>query len=142
MKKVAVFGVLGLLALLAPAQASPHSPAPGKAHSCAPHTAGFNASGTLLSATLTPAGKGRYDGTLEITVTKANHHAPTGDQTFNLAAARVKFHHGVDPATPAPGSRVQLHGKITALPKHCPSEGFAPTITVKKVDIRVKHKKD
>jgi hypothetical protein len=32
---------------------------------------------------------------------------------------------------------VKLHGKITKLSKHCPTEGFTPTITVKKVDIRL-----
>jgi hypothetical protein len=31
---------------------------------------------------------------------------------------------------------VKLHGKITQLPKKCPSGGFTPTITIKKVDIR------
>jgi hypothetical protein len=31
---------------------------------------------------------------------------------------------------------VKLHGKITKLAKHCPTEGFTPTITVKKVDLR------
>jgi hypothetical protein len=37
---------------------------------------------------------------------------------------------------PAVGSRVGLHGKITALPKHCSTVGFTPTITIKRVDIR------
>jgi hypothetical protein len=77
-----------------------------------------------------------------VNVTRANHHAATGDQTFTLAGARVKFHHGVDPTAPAPGSRVKLHGKVTKLSKHCPTEGFTPTITVKKVDIaQPKHRK-
>jgi hypothetical protein len=30
---------------------------------------------------------------------------------------------------------VKLHGKITKLAKHCPTEGFTLTITLKKVDI-------
>jgi hypothetical protein len=134
MRKIVILSALGLLALAVPAQATHYSPAP-PTHSCLPHSAGYNASGTLVSASLTPAGKGRYNGTLEVNVTKANHHAPTGDQTFTLVAAKVKFHHGVDPTAPAPGSRVKLHGKITKLSKHCPQEGFTPTITVKKVDI-------
>lgn len=157
MRKIVILGVLGLLALAVPAQATeyvpspsppthkpkPHKPKPPKGphkskgpHKCAPHSVGYNATGTLVSAALTPAAaKGRYDGTIEVTVSKANHHAPTGAQTFTLASARVKFHHGVDSAAPAPGSRVKLHGKITKLSRHCPQEGFTPVITVKKVDI-------
>jgi hypothetical protein len=156
MRKIAILSVLGLLALAIPAQATdytpapspphgpkPHKPKPHKPkphtpkapHKCLPHSVGYNASGTLVSAALTPAGKGRYSGTVEVTVTKANHHAPTGAQTLTLASARVKFHHGVDSTAPASGSRVKLHGKITQLSKHCPQEGFTPAITVKKIDI-------
>ncbi len=142
MKKIAVLGVLGLLAVAAPAQAVHYSPAPHTPHKCTPHKAGYNASGTLVSAGLTADGKGRYSGTLEVNVSKANHHAPTGDETFTLVNAKVKFHHGVDPTAPAPGDRVKLHGKITGLSKHCPSDGFSPTITVNKVDIaQPKHQK-
>lgn len=156
MRKIVILSVLGLLALAVPAQATteyapapsppphkpkpPHTPkgphGPKAPHKCQPHSVGYNASGTLVSAALTPAGKGRFDGTVEVTLAKANHHAPTGAQTFTLASARVKFHHGVDPTAPAPGSRVKLHGKITQLSKHCSQEGFTPVITVKKVDIR------
>jgi hypothetical protein len=154
MKKVVIFGVLGLLAFAVPAMATeyvpappPHKPKPPHGpkaphgpkgpHKCQPHSVGYNATGTLISASLTPAaGKGRYDGTIEVTVSKANHHAPTGAETFTLVSARVKFHHGVDSTTPAPGSRVKLHGKITQLSRHCSQEGFTPTITLKKVDLR------
>jgi len=137
MKRIAVFATFGLLALVVPAQAAHYSPvAPSHSHSCLPHQVGYNASGPLVSAALTADGNGRYSGTIEVNVTRANHHALTGDQTFTLVGARVKFHHGVDPSAPAPGSRVKLHGKITKLSKHCPSNGFTPTITVKKVDIR------
>ncbi len=137
MKRITVLGALGALVLAVSAQATPvYSPAPpAGSHRCLPHTSGYNASGVLVSASLTAEGHGRYSGTLEVNLGKANHRAPTGDQTFTLASAKVKFHHGVDPTAPAPGSRVKLHGKITALPKHCPSEGFTPTITVKKIDI-------
>ncbi|HKB51019.1 MAG TPA: hypothetical protein VKC63_06275 [Solirubrobacterales bacterium] len=136
MKKIAVLAALGLLALVASAQAAPHySPAPPpRSHRCLPHSVGYNASGALVSSSLTAEEHHRYSGTLEVNLTKANHRAPTGDQTFALAAAKIKFHHGVDPASPA-GSRVKLHGKITVLSKHCSTEGFTPTITVKKVDI-------
>ncbi len=137
MKRIAVLSTLGLLAFVVSAQAAPHytpAPPPGS-HRCLPHSVGYNASGPLVNASLTAEEHGRYSGTLEVNVAKANHHASTGDQTFTLTAAKVKFHHGVDPTAPAPGSRVKLHGKITALSKHCPSNGFTPTITVKKVDI-------
>jgi hypothetical protein len=144
MKKITVLATLGLLALVVSAQAAPKytpappskpKPAPAKPHRCLPHNAGYNASGVLVSASLSAEEHHRYSGTLEVKLAKANHHASTGDQTFTLAAAKVIFHHGVDSTSPAPGSRVKLHGKITALAKHCPTEGFTPTITVKKVDI-------
>lgn len=137
MKRIAVLGTLGLLALVGSAQAGTHySPAPPHgSHHCLPHSVGYNASGTLVNASLTAEEHGRYSGTLEVNVSRANHQAPTGNQTFTLVAAKVKFHHGVNPTTPAPGSRVKLHGKITKLSKHCPSDGFTPTITVKKVDV-------
>ncbi|HMJ74248.1 MAG TPA: hypothetical protein VK471_12910 [Solirubrobacterales bacterium] len=137
MKKITVLATLGLLALVVSAQAAPtYTPAPPPdSHHCLPHSVGYNSSSTLVSASLTAEGHHRYSGTLEVKLAKANHGAPTGAQTFTLAAAKVKFHHGVDPVSPAAGSRVKLHGKITKLAKHCPTEGFTPTITVKKVDI-------
>jgi hypothetical protein len=144
MKKITALATLGLLALAVSAQAAPkYTPAPPPgSHRCLPHDAGYNASGVLVSASLTAEGHHRYSGTLEVKLTKASHRAPTGDQTFTLAAAKVFFHHGVASASPAAGSRVKLHGKITQLAKHCPTEGFTPTITVKKVDIsRARHHK-
>jgi hypothetical protein len=135
MKKVTALAALGLLALVVSAQAAPHYTPPG-AHRCLPHSVGYNASGALVSASLTSEEHHRYSGTLEVKLAKVNHRAPTGNQTFTLTAAKVIFHHGVDPASPAAGSRVKLHGKITKLAKHCSDEGFTPTITVKKVDIR------
>jgi hypothetical protein len=112
----------------------PHQP-PGSRR-CLPHRVGYNAVGSLVSTALTAEEGGRYSGMLEVDIHRANHHASTGDQTFTLAGGRVKFHHGVDPTTPAPGSRVKLHGKISKRSKHGPAEGFTPTITVIKVDIR------
>lgn len=155
MKKIAILGVLGALAFAVPAQATteytpapsppPHKPKPHHdpkgphgpkgPHKCQPHSVGYNASGTLVSAALTPADRGRFDGTIEVDLSKANHRAPTGAQTFTLVSARVRFHHGVAPASPATGSRVRLHGRITQLSKHCSQEGFTPTVTIKKVDI-------
>ena len=88
-------------------------------------------------ASLSPAaGHHRYSGTIEVIVTRANHRAAKGDQTFTLTDARVVFHHGVNTTAPAAGSRVGLHGKITELPKGCSTTGFSPTITVRNVDIR------
>lgn len=137
MKKISVIATLALLTLVVSAEAAPkYTPAPSpKPHRCLPHNVGYNASGTLVGESLTAEEHHRYSGTLEVNLARANHKAPTGDQTFTLTAAKIKFHHGVDPASPAAGSRVKLHGKITALAKHCPTEGFTPTITVKKVDI-------
>jgi len=132
---LAVVGVVVAIGAIAPAQARKPKPARPHPAKCGPHNSGYNASGVLIHAALTPSAKGRYTGTLEVNVTKANHHGATGDQTFTLTNARVKFHHGVDPAAPAAGSRVKLHGKITQLPKKCPTAGFTPTVTVKKVDI-------
>jgi hypothetical protein len=128
-----------------PPKAQPHKPPkPTKPTpaTCIARNEGYNASGTLMSAALTAQGHGRYSGTLVVAVTKANHHAPTGNETFTLSDARVKFHHGINPASPAPGSRVKLSGKITELPnKRCSTAGFTPTITVEKADIRAaKHK--
>jgi hypothetical protein len=141
MKKITVLAALGLLALAVSAQAAPKytpappPPPPPSSHHCQPHNVGYNASGVLVSASLTAEEHHRYSGTLEVKLAKVNHHAASGDQTFTLTAARVIFHHGVDPISPAPGSRVKLHGKITKLAKRCPTEGFTPTITIKKVDI-------
>ncbi|HEX3562261.1 MAG TPA: hypothetical protein VHU24_05435 [Solirubrobacterales bacterium] len=135
MRRIVVFSALGLLALAVPAQAAHYTPAPPPPKACQPHAVGFRAIGTLVGESLTPVGKGRYSGTIEVNVGKANHGAPTGDETFTLESARVKFHHGVDATAPAAGSRVTLHGKMTKLAKHCSTEGFTPTTTIRKVDL-------
>lgn len=139
MKKITVLAALGVLTLVVSAQAAPHytpAPPPPDSHHCLPHSVGYNASGALVSASLTAEEHHRYSGMLVVRLARANHRAPTGEQTFTLTAAKVVFHHGVDSASLATGSRVTLHGKITKLAKHCPTEGFTPTITVRKVDIR------
>ena len=149
MKKLAALAALALIAAVGTAQADkpkpfkPSNPSKlSKPAACTPSTEGFKASGKLIVATLTAEGHGRYSGTIEINVTKVNHRAPKGDQTYTLSHARVKFHHGVSATEPAAGSRVKLSGKITELPnKHCTSGGFTPTITVKKVDISGAKKK-
>ena len=153
MKRFAAITVLATVALVAPAQADrpdnagppdkpdrpakPAKPAKAKSGRCTPRTVGFQANGTLMSATLTPAAAaGRFDGTMTIDVKRANHRAPTGEQTYTLTGARVNFRRGVDAAAPAAGSRVRFSGKITRLAKRCPTDDFTPTVTVRKVDIR------
>ena len=137
MKKLPVLAVLAAFAasgVVGLAQADPPKPPkPPKPHNCNVRNEGFEASGKLVTSTLTPSGKGRYSGSIEVNVAKANHHAATGDQTYTLTNARVKFHpHG---ATAVAGSRVKLSGKITELPKGCPTGTFTSTITITKVDI-------
>lgn len=146
-----VFAVVGLVGVAqaekpphpqhpAQAQNGAHKPSgqPGKPNpkSCVTHNEGFNAVGTLVSAALTPAaGHHRYSGTIVVKLTRVNHHAAKGQQSFTLADARVFFHHGVDATAPAVGSRVGVHGKITELSKPCSTSSFSPSVTVLHVDI-------
>jgi hypothetical protein len=144
MNKLAALAALAALVVVGSAQAKkPESPkAPKAPATCVPNTVGFRASGVLSTASLEAEGKGRYHGLLKVNVTKANHHAPTGEQTYTLTNARVKFHHGVNAMAPAAGSLVKLSGNITELPnKHCSTAGFTPTVTITKVDIKRAKKK-
>jgi len=146
MKRFAAIAALVAFGLVAPAQAdkpdqAPKADKPAKSANaakgkCAPRSVGFNASGSLVTAALTAGEDGRYSGTISVTVTRANHGAPKGEQTYTLTDARVKFRDGVDAAAPAVGSRVKISGKITKLAKKCPTEGFEPTVTVKRVDFK------
>ena len=149
MRKFLLLTVIGALGVTGAAQAAkpphpahPAHPAParrqGQRQGVLRAKRGDNAAGTLVSSALTPGtGHDRYNGTIVVDVTRANHRAPTGAQTFTLTDARVVFHHGVDPTAPAAGSRVGLHGTITELPKRCSMTGFTPTITVRHADLRV-----
>jgi hypothetical protein len=147
MNKLAALAALAALVVVGSAQAkkpaSPHTPkAPKAPATCVPNTVGFRASGVLIMASLEAEGKGRYHGLLKVNVAKANHRAPTGEETYTLTNARVKFHHGVSATAPAPGSLVKLSGSITELPnKHCSTAGFTPTVTITKVDIKRAKKK-
>ena len=151
MRRIAMLAALCGFAFVVPAQADkpPHPLKPSEKtdkpdkpkhqpnpHKCVAHSEGYNATGSLVKATLTKLADGRYSGTIEVNVTRANHKAATGDQTFTLTDARVRFHKGVDATSPAAGSRVGLHGKITQLPHGCSTNGFTPAITVRNVDIR------
>lgn len=98
---------------------------------CKVVTKGYRASGTLVSATLTPgAKKDHYDGTLTVDVTRANHKATEGTQSFTLTDARVRFGKGVSSTSTAVGDRVTVHGKMTTMRKGCSSSTFTSTITV------------
>jgi ribosomal protein L31 len=155
MKRLALLLAVTAFAIVIPAQAKkPAHPSPpahpahpshgssgntgmGKGHSCTARNEGYNASGTLTSATLTAATKkGHYDGTITVDVTRANHKATTGTQTFTLTNARVRFGKGVSSTAPAAGSRVRVHGKITVLPHGCSSTGFTATTTIGNLEIK------
>ena len=149
MKKLPIYAGLAAIALAVPAQAHEHagkgpkSKQP-KAAKCQPRAVGYNARGTLVSSSLTQTagaatptpGDDRYSGDVTVNVAKANHKAPTGEQTFTLTDAKVKFadadHDGVADE-PKAGDRVKLHGKITRLNRKCDQTGFTPQITVRHV---------
>lgn len=134
---VALLAASALVVIVVPAWAAkpthpahpthPSHPSHGKGHghgkgkgtgSCKMLSVGYRASGTLTSATLTPGtGKDRFDGTVAADVTRANHGALKGSQTFTLADTRVRFGKGVSPTAPAAGDRVTVHGKL-AVPQH------------------------
>jgi hypothetical protein len=152
MRKTPIFAGLAALALAVPAQAHEHPGKPprskvAKPGRCEPRGVGYNARGTLLSSSLTQSAGAatperrddRYTGSLKVNVTKANHRAPTGEQTFTLDNARVKFadadHNGVADE-PKAGDRVKLHGKITRLKRKCDQTGFTPEITVRRVQFK------
>ena len=159
MRKIPIFAGLAALALAVPAQAHEH---PGKGHkqhraakqhkaakerTCAPHAVGYNARGTFVSSTLTQTAGAttperrddRYSGSVTVNVTKANHKAPTGPQTFTLENGKVKFadadHNGVADE-PKEGDRVKLHGKVTKLKRKCDQTGFTPEVTVRQVQFK------
>ena len=151
MRRIAMLAALCGFVLVVPAQADkpahPSTPNankpdkpnnPSNSHKCVAHSVGYNASGTLKTYGLTKAtDDGRYDGMITVTLTKANHKAPIGDQTFNpVTDARVNFHKGVDSTNPAVGSRVRIHGKITRLSHGCSTTNFTPVVTLKNIDVR------
>jgi hypothetical protein len=108
----------------------------GQSGTCTPGNRGYRASGTLVSATLTPSTKkGHYDGTISLDIKRANHKSSTGTQTFTLTNSRVHFGKGVDSSAPAAGDNVVVHGKITALRHGCSATGFTPAVTVRSVRI-------
>ncbi len=138
--------ICGLALTLAVPAVAGAKPKPDTAPtSCTPKRVGFAATGTYVSGTLTQTagadtaarGDDRYSGDLTVLVAKANHKVITGEQTFTLADARVRFHPHTD-SDLAAGDRVKLHGTVTRLRKKCDAAGFVPTVTVRKADIRAK----
>jgi hypothetical protein len=108
---------------------------------------GYNARGTFVSSTLTQTkgqdtakkGDDRYSGTVTVNVTRANHKALKGEQTFTLTNGRVFFadaDHNKVADVPEAGDRVVLHGKITKLRHGCDATGFTPEITVRHVHFK------
>jgi hypothetical protein len=155
MRKLTICAVALAAMLAVPAQGKPTKPDPtnpakthpAKSHKCTPHKVAYRVSGTLVSESLTQtAGAGtpkrgddRYRGPLTVDVTKANHHAAKGQQTYTLDNARVRFSdkgHTGTPAQPKTGDGVKLIGKMTTLPKNCDATGFTATITIRKVDFK------
>jgi hypothetical protein len=151
MRKVVLLVICLAAAAVVPAQAKPTKPDrpqhPAKSHKCRPHNAGYNAKGTLVTATITQTagaatpkrGDDRYSGSVTVDVSKVNHHADTGQQTYTLDAVRVKFYdsdHNHVADQPQAGDRVKVKGKITLLPKKCDASGFTSTITVRKIEFK------
>jgi hypothetical protein len=132
MRKILISAVAAAAMAVVPALAAkpattpthPSHPATGKGQCKAKHVVGFNAKGTLIASNLTQdAGATTYSGTVEVNVTKANHKAGTGDQTYTLDHAKVSFYNdtnGQPVTTPAVGDIVHVHGKIGHAPKKCP----------------------
>ena len=143
MRKILISAVAGAALAVVPAMAAkpttapthpnkPDHPAHAKGMCKAKHVVGFNAKGTLIASTLTQdAGATTYSGTVEVDVTRTNHKAPKGDQTYTLTNAKVSFYdvNGVPVTTPAAGDIVRLHGKIGHVPKKCPGPTAVVTIT-------------
>jgi hypothetical protein len=132
----------------APAQANPPKPKPhAKSQHCRPKAVGFNASGTLVSQALTQTAGAqtptrsddRYSGTVTVTVKRANHHQPTGAQTYTLDNDRVRYYDANRDGTadvPKAGDRVKVKGKLTRLGKRCDATGFSPTLDVRRVSFK------
>jgi hypothetical protein len=144
---VALAAMLAVPAQGKPTKPDPAKPHPAKSHKCTPHKVAYRASGTLVSESLnqtagdtTPKhGDDRYSGTLTVGVTKTNHHAAKGEQTYTLDNARVRFYdadHNGTREEPKAGDRAKLIGKITRLSKKCDDTGFTPTTTIRKVDFK------
>lgn len=115
----------------------------GKSHKCKVHSVGYVVGGTLVTDGLTQtagqdtpndASDDRFGGTVVLTVTHTNHwaRALSGQQTLTLTNVRVSLGDGVA-QPPAPGTRVHVIGKVTAVAKKCQDKSAAGVVTFKKV---------
>lgn len=148
MHKILTIAVAGAALTVAPALAAkPDHPAkPPHPAKCKINSVGYNAKGLFVSHGLTqtkgadtPTDKSddRYSGELVVNVTKANHKAPKGEQTFTLTDAKVSFYDAANDGTddqPAAGDTVRLHGKVTKYKKKCTQD--TTVITVKRVSFQ------
>src|SRR5689334_14735138 len=138
MKKLSVFALIALVALVGGvAQAKPGNH-PSKSHKCTPHKVSYRAGGTLVSGTLTENADGTYTGSLTVHVTSTNKHAKADkgtDVTYTLTNAKGKLH-GEDPGALVAGSKVHVKGTITTLAKKCDQTGFTATTVIKKFDVK------
>jgi hypothetical protein len=145
MRRLVICTVALLVAFAVPAQAK--DPKPPKPKHCTPHNVGYKASGALVSQALTQTAGAdtatrkddRYSGSLTVNVTKANHKAPKGEQTFTVSNARVHWNdadHNHVGDVPKAGDRVRLHGKLSRLRKGCDATGFTATVTLRKVSFK------
>lgn len=146
MRRIALCSAALVAASVAPAMANTTEPQ-STPHKCQPHAAAYKVAGSLVSQALTQTAGAdtatrhddRYGGTLTVNVTKANHHAATGEQTYTVENARVRFYdadHNQVADQPKAGDRASLRGKITQLPKKCDATGFTPVISIKKIDFK------
>jgi hypothetical protein len=160
MKKLLPVALLSAAAIVVPAQA--HKPADpgsqgkghantqqthsnsGKSHKCKPHKVGWIVKGTLVSQALTANSDGTYSGTVNIDVTKTNHHAKAEkgktNAQYTLDHVKAKFIVTDQPPTGTidqtdlrPGDRVKLIGKITTLSKKCDQSGFTAEVKIRQV---------
>ena len=149
MRKILICLVTGaaVTAAPAPAKSGKHDNHPS-GHKCRVHKVGYHAKGTLVSQALTqtqgaatPADRrdDRYSGDLTVDVTKANHHAPTGVQSFTVTDVRVRYYdanHDGTKDVPVAGDTVGIFGRITKLARRCDQTGFVPTVTVKRIHFK------
>jgi hypothetical protein len=144
MRKILITAAAGAALAITPALAAKpaakpdHPTHPATPAKCKINSVGYNAKGTLVSHTLTQT-KGadtatdpsddRWSGDIVVNVTRANHKAPKGEQTFTVTDIPVNW--GDTAGAPAAGDTVRLHGKLTKIKKKC--EGPSTVITVKRV---------
>ena len=106
-----------------------HPAAPKRPAQCKTHFVDYHASGTLVSVS---------GNQIQVMVKKANHHLPTGVETFTIATTTKEKVHGKS-KTPAPGNKVKLRGKVAKNSGHCSTPGFAgfasTAVVLTKVDI-------